>query len=270
MSEVAEQLSARQEAFCTAYIRLGSAAAAARRAGYSPGAAKSQGWRLLQEPRVRARLDELRRGAGGPGAGGADLAGLMAKLEAVYDDARHTRDYSAAVRAVEAQARLIERFGAVTVPDADTDGGATGSADTAAYLAPELPDAPETDAPAAEAPEADADAADDEASESAIGDPPTGAGPIRDPGARFAPLDAPQATPRAARPGTRVAAPAPGGVDAGRRWRGVGYVAACIRVDLGQRACWAKARTIAADMFEHLVEKWEKRHGLPVPSVAGC
>jgi len=261
MSEVAEQLSARQEAFCTAYIRLGSAAAAARRAGYSPGAAKSQGWRLLQEPRVRARLDELRRGAGGPGAGGADLAGLMAKLEAVYDDARHTRDYSAAVRAVEAQARLIERFGAVTLPDADTDGGATGGADTAGYLAPELPDAPEADAPEADASEADAGAADDAASESAIGDPPTGAGPIREPGARFARLDTPPATPRAAPPGN---------VDAGRRWRGVGYVAACIRVDLGQRACWAKARTIAADMFEHLVEKWEKRHGLPVPSVAGC
>lgn len=249
MSEVAEQLSARQEAFCVAYIRVGSAAAAARRAGYSAGAAKSQGWRLLQEPRVRARLDELRRGSGGPAAGGADLAGLMAKLEAVYEDARHTRDYSAAVRAVEAQARLIERFGAVAAPDADEQADA-GEADGP----PDPPDAGLPDAEAGEVPvETEGDAP-----ESVIGDPPTSAGPIRDPSMRFV-AAAPDDAARTAED-----------VDGGQRPRGLGYVAACIRVDLGQRACWAKVRTIAADMFEHLVEKWEKRLGMPVPSVAGC
>ncbi len=248
MSEVAEQLSARQEAFCVAYIRLGSAAAAARRAGYSASAAKSQGWRLLQEPRVRARLDELRRGSGGPSAGGADLAGLMAKLEAVYEDARHTRDYGAAVRAVEAQARLIERFGAVAAPDADDEPSAGEPAGP-----PDPPDAGPSEADAGEPPVESAGDA-----HTAIGDPPVGGGPIRDPGTRFAH--------RAADPARLTSTVG----DPGPRVRGLGYVAACIRVDLGQCACWAKARTIAADMFEDLVEKWEKRLRLPVPSVAGC
>ena len=125
-----DALSPRQEAFCVAYLRLGSAAAAARRAGYSPAAAKSQGWRLLREPRIRARVDALRRQAGTPvGAnanGAVDLAALMAKLESVYDDARERRDFTAAVRAVEAQARLLERFGTLaagseTPPEAPDD-----------------------------------------------------------------------------------------------------------------------------------------------------
>lgn len=277
MSEVAEQLSARQEAFCAAYVRLGSAAAAARRAGYSDGAAKSQGWRLLQDPKVRARLDELRRTEGGPTGGGVDLAGLMAKLEAVYDDARRHREYNSAVRAVEAQARLLERFGAAAatpetepaVPDAaDAPDGGAPAGESAPEREPPPGDGPPHDLPPDDGtadggpPPGDGDPADPAEpgmapESSAIGDPPMGAGPIRDPGVRFA----------ATAPGAR---PARGIVDPGQRERGLGWLAACIRVDLGQHRLARKLRHLRADMLAQVVEKYERRFGLPVPSVAGC
>lgn len=48
------------EAFALAYIAcFGNAAEAARRAGYSDDNARQQGWRLLERPDVRGRIDEL-------------------------------------------------------------------------------------------------------------------------------------------------------------------------------------------------------------------
>jgi len=53
-------LNARQEAFCQFYVRGATAARAARLAGYGEAGAKNQGYRLLQDDRVRDRLDRLR------------------------------------------------------------------------------------------------------------------------------------------------------------------------------------------------------------------
>jgi len=100
----ARPLTARQERFCAAYVLNPNAAEAAREAGYSEASARKQGWRLLRAGRIRARLIEIH----------ADLASginesldpFLGKLEVIYRQAVEDRRTLAAVRAVEAQARL--------------------------------------------------------------------------------------------------------------------------------------------------------------------
>jgi hypothetical protein len=59
LTEVADALSPRQEQFCLEYARTGNASKAAREAGYSlPGAAQ-QGYVLLRNPHVLARVSEM-------------------------------------------------------------------------------------------------------------------------------------------------------------------------------------------------------------------
>jgi len=97
-------LNPRQERFCLAYAGRSTAAQAARDAGYAAAFAKKQGWRLMRDPRVRARL------AGIEAARARDRddepAALSAKLEAVYQHALDHGNFHAAARAVELQARL--------------------------------------------------------------------------------------------------------------------------------------------------------------------
>lgn len=52
-------LTAKQEKFCAEYIIDKNATAAAARAGYSKKTADKQGWELLQNPKVKARIEEL-------------------------------------------------------------------------------------------------------------------------------------------------------------------------------------------------------------------
>lgn len=56
---MAVKLSAKQEAFCQEYLIDLCAKQAAIRAGYSPKSAEKIGYELLQNTRVRARVDEL-------------------------------------------------------------------------------------------------------------------------------------------------------------------------------------------------------------------
>jgi len=97
-------LKPRQERFCQAFVVYGTASTAASEAGYAPGSARKQGWRLLRLPRIRARIARIQ----------ADLAGthwleaevLAGKLENIHRRAVGDHQFHAAVRAVEAQARL--------------------------------------------------------------------------------------------------------------------------------------------------------------------
>jgi len=97
-------LSARAERFCRAYVAGGNGAHAARRAGYAPGAARQQAHRLLGQAEVRRRVRQLQLRVAAEACDDARV--LMAKLETVYRQAIQDRHYLAAVRAVEAQARL--------------------------------------------------------------------------------------------------------------------------------------------------------------------
>jgi len=54
------ELTPKQERFVEQYLIENNASLAARQAGYSPGSARSTGYKLLQQPRVAARIEELR------------------------------------------------------------------------------------------------------------------------------------------------------------------------------------------------------------------
>ena len=97
-------LTARQERFCQAYVLCPSAARAARRAGYAETSARQQGWRLLTTRRVRARLADIQSQLARDRPEGMDP--LIGKLEVIYRQAVADGRTLAAVRAVEAQARL--------------------------------------------------------------------------------------------------------------------------------------------------------------------
>lgn len=99
-----DPLPPRQEAFCHYFVLWGNASVAASEAGYAPRSAKNQGYRLTQNPRIRARIAALRRGLAR--AYGLDAEVLVGKLEALYQRAVEDHHFYAAARCVELQARM--------------------------------------------------------------------------------------------------------------------------------------------------------------------
>ena len=102
-------LRARHEAFCQYFVLGGNATYAARAAKYSPQSSRNQGYRLMRQPRIVARIGEIRRGLARAYAIDAEV--LLGKLEAIYQRAVEDHHFHAAVRAVEAQARIADRAG---------------------------------------------------------------------------------------------------------------------------------------------------------------
>ncbi len=54
-------INSRQEAFCIKYLELGNFREAAIAAGYRARSARNAGWRSMKNPRIAARINELRR-----------------------------------------------------------------------------------------------------------------------------------------------------------------------------------------------------------------
>jgi len=104
------ELTARQAAFCEAFVLGGSAAAAARAAGYGATGARTQAWRLLQQPAVRRRLQELRYSA--QASETAFAARLMARAERLWDAAQAEDNHGLALRVMQMQFRIAGRYGA--------------------------------------------------------------------------------------------------------------------------------------------------------------
>ncbi len=102
----------RQERFCQAFVYYGTAAAAARAAGYAPASARKQGWRLMRAARIRARIREIQIVL----ADHQDRTpeAVMGKLEIVYRRALENHQFYAAGRAAELQAKLAARIGRVS------------------------------------------------------------------------------------------------------------------------------------------------------------
>jgi|GEM_PF-5986112 len=100
----ARPLNPRQERFCHAYAGRLTAAQAARDAGYAPGVANKQGWRLMRDRRVQARIADIE--AARARDRDDQPAALRAKLEAVYRHALAHGNFHAAARAVDLQARI--------------------------------------------------------------------------------------------------------------------------------------------------------------------
>ena len=97
-------MSPRHEAFCQHFVLLGNAADAAAQAGYASEWARNQGYRLMRQPRIQARVAEIRSGLAR--AYCLDAQVLLGKLEAVYQRANENHFFHAAARAVELQARI--------------------------------------------------------------------------------------------------------------------------------------------------------------------
>jgi len=113
-----DMLTARQEAFCRALVSgAGSAAEAARQAGYSANTARAQASRLLDQPNVLMRLDDLRRDA--EKARASVCARLWQRTERLADHAEREGKTGLAMRAVDVQIRLVRAMGLPEIP-ADT------------------------------------------------------------------------------------------------------------------------------------------------------
>ncbi len=111
----------RREAFCQHYVVDPNGTVAAVEAGYAPGSARQEGYRLLNDPAVAARISELR--ADMASRHGRAVDDHIAKLETVYRKAMTEHHFHAAVRAVEAQARLARLAAARRTNDAAPDAG---------------------------------------------------------------------------------------------------------------------------------------------------
>lgn len=94
-------LTAKQEAFCLAYVESGNATDAYRKAGYSPAMSEKTvneaASRLLKNSKVAARIDALRKPAAE--AATMTLAGHLARLEELSKAAEDAGNYSAAINA---------------------------------------------------------------------------------------------------------------------------------------------------------------------------
>lgn len=97
-------LTPRQERFCQRFVYCLNAAKAARDAGYAPRTANQQGYRLLKDPRVARRIQDIQWTLAEQH--GRDTDTLVGKLEMVYRRAMEDGRYHAAVRAVALQSEL--------------------------------------------------------------------------------------------------------------------------------------------------------------------
>jgi hypothetical protein len=93
-----------REAFCAAYAATPNATRAAVLAGYAPKTARQQGWRLLRDPFVLMRIEELRYAKGIIYELPRDL--LLDRAEMLFWQAVETNNAGAALGAVRFQAKL--------------------------------------------------------------------------------------------------------------------------------------------------------------------
>ena len=100
--------SGRYETFCQEYLKDRNATRAAKRAGYSPKTAYSQGHRLLKNAEVACRVSELQAEAAARNE--RDVDGILADLRRVYDGAFEAGNFAACNRSLELEAKLLGHF----------------------------------------------------------------------------------------------------------------------------------------------------------------
>lgn len=89
----------KQQAFVVEYIKDSNAAAAARRAGYAPEYADRQGYQLLENPRVAAEIERLKRERNGLAM--VDAEWLLRELVLQYQKATDGDRDAAALKALD-------------------------------------------------------------------------------------------------------------------------------------------------------------------------
>lgn len=99
------RLKARHERFCRTFVDCMNATSAAKASGYSPRTARNAGYRLMQHPRILARIAEIQSETAEAHCRSVDV--LLGKLETIYRRAVDDHHFAAAARAVELQAKLV-------------------------------------------------------------------------------------------------------------------------------------------------------------------
>ena len=97
-------LTARQDAFCRAYVLDPNGTCAAVKAGYAPSSAHAEASRTLKKVKVQDRIRDLRAVIAERHC--LDAASLMGKLEAVFHRAYENYQMQACVRTIALQAQL--------------------------------------------------------------------------------------------------------------------------------------------------------------------
>jgi len=92
-------LNDKQERFCQAYILHRNATKAAATAGYSETSAHNQGHRLLQDERIKERIDELTNEI-------STDVDVISEIEKQYEVARNPGNGNTALKALELLARV--------------------------------------------------------------------------------------------------------------------------------------------------------------------
>ena len=92
-------LNDKQERFCQAYILHRNATKAATTAGYSETSAHNQGHRLLQDERIKERIDELTNEI-------STDVDVISEIEKQYEVARNAGNGNTALKALELLARV--------------------------------------------------------------------------------------------------------------------------------------------------------------------
>ncbi len=100
----APALTPRQEAFCRHYLTEPSGTRAAIKAGYTERSAANEAHRLMRNDEILQKISALRRAHALSYA--LDRDSMLDKLEAFFEDAMKGQSYSAALRALLAQAEL--------------------------------------------------------------------------------------------------------------------------------------------------------------------
>ena len=93
------QLKERQEKFCQAYLINKNATQSAISAGYSEKSAHNQGYRLLQEPSIQRRLEELEDEY-------STDVDVISELEKQYEQAKANGNGQTALKALELLSRV--------------------------------------------------------------------------------------------------------------------------------------------------------------------
>lgn len=94
-----KQLNERKEKFCQNYILHNNASRAAKDAGYSEASAHNQGYRLLQDPAIQERIEEIRNGIT------TDID-VIDEIEKQYEVARNAGNGTTALKALELLSRV--------------------------------------------------------------------------------------------------------------------------------------------------------------------
>ncbi|MBT3306740.1 MAG: terminase small subunit [Alphaproteobacteria bacterium] len=105
--EAPKPLRSRHEAFCQYFVLGGNATYAAINAGYTRKWSRNQGYRLMRQPAIQARIAAIRSTLARVYCLDPDV--LLGKLEAVYQRAHENHHFHAAARAVEIQSRIARQ-----------------------------------------------------------------------------------------------------------------------------------------------------------------